>query len=181
MSEIILCPACSSKVQLPAEFLDKTVQCPECKHIFVAGASSTAISATPAAAPVPPPAAAPAPAEPDAPSPRYDPSRFDDDEGDGFDAWGVSRTPHRRDRAGVVLTLGILAIVLGCGIGVVLGPIAWFIGSADLRAIDRGEMDGQNRSMVQAGRIIGAVGFGLGLFQLFCGGLYFGWIISMMR
>lgn len=159
MSDIIVCPACERKVQLPREYLGRSVQCPECKQTFLAGDPATGIATEPDTPVVPSLAGAPLAG---APVPRY-PAHYDDEP---FDDWGVRRPQLRHDHGGVVLALGIMSIVLGCGVGTIFGPIAYFIGSSDLRAIDNGEMDPSNRSMVQAGRIIGAVGFFLGVFQL---------------
>ncbi len=92
----------------------------------------------------------------------------------------MRRPALRRDHGGVVLALGIISIVVVC-FGVILGPIAFFIGGSDLKAIDNGEMDPQNRSMVQAGRIIGAVGFCLGMFYLLIYVAYFGFIFAALN
>ena len=64
--------------------------------------------------------------------------------------------PHR---AGTVLTLGIVGLVLnfGCGLGWILGIIAWVMGNADLREMDAGIMDPAGRSNTQAGRICGII------------------------
>lgn len=64
--------------------------------------------------------------------------------------------PHR---AGTVLALGILALVLnfGCGLGWILGIIAWVMGNADLREMDAGTMDPSGRGNTSAGRICGII------------------------
>jgi hypothetical protein len=56
-------------------------------------------------------------------------------------------------RASTVLTLGILSLVV-CGI---MGPIAWAMGSEELRRIDRGETDPTTRGTVVAGRVCGII------------------------
>lgn len=56
-------------------------------------------------------------------------------------------------RGALVLTLGILSLVM-CGF---LGPVAWSMGSSDLAAIDRGELDPGGRGMLQAGRVCGII------------------------
>ena len=60
----------------------------------------------------------------------------------------------RPHRGGMILTLGILSIVL-CQL---LGPFAWSMGSSDLNAMDRGEMDPMGRGTTQAGKITGIIG-----------------------
>src|SRR5215470_11174256 len=66
-------------------------------------------------------------------------------------------------RAGTVLTLGILSIVL-CH---VLGPIAWSMGNEELRRIDSGQTTDFNRGNVTAGRICGIIGTAMLVFAGF--------------
>jgi len=56
-------------------------------------------------------------------------------------------------RASTILTLGILSLVI-CGI---LGPIAWSMGTEELRRIDCGETDFTQRGLVTAGRVCGII------------------------
>lgn len=56
-------------------------------------------------------------------------------------------------RAGTILTLGILSLVL-CW---VLGPVTWLLGNEELRRIDSGQVDPSTRSNVVAGRICGII------------------------
>ena len=56
-------------------------------------------------------------------------------------------------RSGTILTLGILSLVV-CGI---MGPIAWAMGTEELRRIDCGETDPSTRGTVSAGRICGII------------------------
>src|SRR4051794_26560277 len=53
MTEIVSCPSCTKKLQVPEDFFGKTVQCPECKQTFRAEPISAAgnVSATAPAAP----------------------------------------------------------------------------------------------------------------------------------
>jgi len=173
MNDVITCPACERKVQLPREYLGRNVQCPECKRTFLAGDPMTGIATDPSLPPMPSISNAPeSPTALDEAAPRY-PARHDDD--DAFDDWGVRRAQLRRDHGGVVLALGILSVVIWC-LGAVFGPIAFFVGGSDLRAMDNGEMDPANRSMVQAGRIIGAVGFCLSMMYLL---FYLGYFVFL--
>jgi hypothetical protein len=54
------------------------------------------------------------------------------------------------------MVLGILGIFMG-GIGLILGPIAWFMGRKDLHEMDEGRMDESGRSSTNAGRICGMI------------------------
>lgn len=64
--------------------------------------------------------------------------------------------PHRGT---TVLVLGILALVFlgACGIGLILGIIAWVMGNSDLRAMAAGQMDRSGEGMTKAGKICGMV------------------------
>ena len=69
----------------------------------------------------------------------------------GPSATGRHYHPHR---GGLILTLGVLA-VLCCQL---LGPVAWAMGSADLREIREGRMDPEGTGTTQAGMILGIIG-----------------------
>jgi hypothetical protein len=158
MTEIVKCPACAKQLQVPEDFFGKTVQCPECKQPFVAAVA--------APAPV-------APAPPSTPTndlfparrqPSYDVAEDDDDDhrrrprqrrdDDEYDR------PRRRahlapHRGGMILAFGILAII---GIGaIVFGPLAWFLGNADLAAMRAGRMDPSGEGQTNTGRILGMI------------------------
>jgi hypothetical protein len=57
-------------------------------------------------------------------------------------------------RSGAVLTLGILSLAV-CSI---MGPIAWSMGSEEIRRIDAGLTAPHGRGSAQAGRICGIIG-----------------------
>jgi predicted Zn finger-like uncharacterized protein len=85
--------------------------------------------------------------------------------GDGDDGRRRARAPVRRDcephRAGLVLTLGVVSLVLlaGCGpVGLALGIAAWVMGQADLHKMRAGEMDPEGLSSTQAGWVCGILG-----------------------
>ncbi len=61
--------------------------------------------------------------------------------------------PIRPHRAGLILALGILGLVV-CFI---CGIIAWIMGKNDLKEMDSGRMDPSGRGLTQAGRICGMV------------------------
>lgn len=71
------------------------------------------------------------------------------------------RSTFRRSHNGVtVLVLGILSLVIGwfCMVGVILGPIAWAMGSSELSALKRGEIDPDAHGMIMAGYVLGIIG-----------------------
>ncbi|MBX3356152.1 MAG: hypothetical protein KF724_10715 [Phycisphaeraceae bacterium] len=59
--------------------------------------------------------------------------------------------PHRGT---LVLVLGILGLVTTCA---PIGVVAFFLGRADLKAMDTGVMDPTGRGMTQAGYICGII------------------------
>lgn len=152
MAEIVSCPACQRELQVPAELLGQTVQCPECKQPFEARVAPS--SGVTSAAPEPPAREAPA----------GRPRRWEDDEDDVAD---VRRSRHELppNRAAMILTFGILSMVMFgfCIVSLILGPIAWVMGGRDLEAIREGRMSRDGEGMIQAGRILGLVGAILGL------------------
>lgn len=73
----------------------------------------------------------------------------------------------RPDRGALILTLGILGIIINCGIvGLVLGIIAWKMGNDDLREMDAGRMNPDGRGLTQAGKICGIISTVLGAIGL---------------
>ncbi len=79
--------------------------------------------------------------------------RRDDDDDDDYDR------PRRRDyvephRGTMILVFGILGVIL-CA---VFAPIAWVMGSSDLKAIAAGRMDREGEGMTRAGYILGIIG-----------------------
>jgi len=139
-------------LQIDSVWLGQTVQCPECRRHFTA-----TLPPDDSTKPGPPPAAPP-------PRERLDDDndydvcrehrpRLDDDDDD--DDWCHPRSrPLAPHRANMVLTFGILSCFV---VPIVMGSIAWFMGRADLRAMDEGRMDPSGRSMTQTGSILGIV------------------------
>jgi hypothetical protein len=74
-----------------------------------------------------------------------------------------TRAPHR---SALVLTMGILGLVM---LPFVFGPVAWVMGSMDLRKMNEGTMDPTGREVTNAGRICGIIGTCL---ALTCCGFY---------
>ncbi len=149
MKEIISCPSCQKKLQLPEEYLGKTVQCPGCKSSFTAQRGGGK----------PEQAAGPPPEEEEPRPRRRRPDYDDEDEADDHeDDYGERpRRRRRRDlaphRGGAILTMGILSLLV-CG---PLGIAAWIMGNNDLAEIRAGRMDPSGEGSTQAGRICGMI------------------------
>jgi hypothetical protein len=168
MPEIISCPACQRRLQVPEEYFGQTVQCPECKHTFAAVPAGTALPTTtpPAATPAPQPKPEREPEQPASRRPRryYDDLDDDDEpprrrrryapEEDDYDDQPRRRyvAPHR---GALVLTFGLISLCL-C-VAPIFGPLAWIMGTADLAQIRAGTMDRDGQSLTQAGRILGII------------------------
>ena len=67
--------------------------------------------------------------------------------------------PHR---AAIILVYGILGLML-CQL---FGIAAWSMGTADLKAMNDGEMDRSGYDLTKAGRICGMVATGIFAFQI---------------
>jgi hypothetical protein len=176
MTEIVSCPSCGKKLQVPDDFFGKTVQCPECKQTFRAEPTSTAGSVS-ATAPPPAPSSVPEWEKPPAKTRDDDDERprrrrrKDDDDDDDRDERPRRRylAPHR---AGMILTFGIMAV---CGIvPIIFGPMAWVMGGADLREMRAGRMDPSGEGMTQAGRIMGIISVALMIIMLLLFCVFFG-------
>jgi hypothetical protein len=180
MSEIISCPSCKRKVQIPQTLAGQDVQCPTCGATFVAQLPGAA-----------------APSGGGAPE-RWEtterPASWSDQpparEAPPYDDWGdYGRPPpddygrvggyRRRDfaphRGALILTLGIIGIVL-CNL---TAPIAWIMGNTDITEIRGGRMDPEGEGLTQAGRILGMVGTALLVLSVCLVGLWFMLIFSV--
>lgn len=162
MTEVVSCPACRKKLQVPEDFFGKTVQCPECKQSFHAEPTSAADSAPPPVPSTPvwekPPPTSRAEEEEDRPRRR----RRDADEDEDDRPRRRRLTPHR---GGLILAFGIVALVMGA-LGLIFGPMAWVMGNTDLRAMRAGRMDPSGEGQTNTGRILGMVATLLHLFGL---------------
>ena len=145
MAEIITCPECARKLQVPESFYGQMVQCPECAHKFVANSQATSVQTTPPAA---------AESAPVLSRPRRD--DHDDDFDDEMDTMRPVRRSETAHRGGMILALGIIGLVIPAT-ALVCGPLAWIMGNADLAEIREGRMDPSGEAMVQAGRVLGMI------------------------
>jgi hypothetical protein len=187
----LACPSCSRELRVPDSLIGQRVKCPTCMVTFTAEEPA-------AASPPPLPSQAPPPSSPSAVSspPPHDfeppvrpPSRRDEPyerrrDYDDRDEPPFSRRPDFRDRgfradalphrAGLVLTLGIISIVLCvncCWLaplwGMGFGIPAWIMGQIDLGKMRAGVMDPDGESNTKAGWICGIIGTCIGVLGLF--------------
>jgi hypothetical protein len=159
MSEIISCPSCQRKVQVPESLAGQDVQCPTCGATFVAqlpGAAQPSGSHAPDRWETTERPASWSQREPSRePHPAYGEPRDyrrgpDDYRGDYGGYRPRDLVPHR---GGVILALGIVGLVV-CPL---TGPFAWVMGNTDMAEIRGGRMDPEGEGLTQAGRILGII------------------------
>jgi hypothetical protein len=161
MPEVLMCPSCQRKLHVPETLMGQDVQCPSCAATFRAQGVGVTVPSAPLQ-------------KQDEPSPSRaltqpetgDRIEEDDRDDDYRDQSSVGRR-RRRDcephRGGLILGLGIASLcVLGLGsigvvIGLILGPMAWIMGSTDMAAIRSGRMDPDGEGQTNAGRICGMI------------------------
>jgi ribosomal protein L37AE/L43A len=187
-AQLIVCPDCARKLRVPDELAEQLVKCPSCGRTFTAGGAANVppLPAEPA-----PPARGDAvkrekkevsdadshqPRDEDDERPRRRPRDWEDDEDDDDDLG--PRRDLEPDRGGMILTLGIVGLVLaavgGPGalccvamavlpvIGLILGVVAWVMGSKDLAAMRAGRIDRRGEGSTKAGRTCGIIAVALG-------------------
>jgi hypothetical protein len=162
MADIIHCPSCRRKLQVPEALFGQDVQCPSCGATFQAKGNPAPPETAPQAIPR---------EENPAAERHFLPRETDDDDNDDYDDRDIG-VRGRRDvephRGTLILVLGILSLVLG-GFGIIFGPIAWIMGSNDLAKIRSGQMDPDGESLTNAGRICGMIGtIVIGLGSVLC-------------
>ncbi len=147
MSMTVACPGCSRTLNVPDDLLGELVKCPVCSKQFKVEPEVHSASTHPADTPTMPYTPKPEPVKPD--RQEEDPAHWEMGAGRRRDL-----EPHRGT---LILVLGILSICLPC-FSLVLGPIAWYMGASDLRAIRQGRMDPSGEGTTKAGYICGIVG-----------------------
>jgi hypothetical protein len=122
------------------------------------------VSARPLPSALPPPPSAAKPRryhddEDDRQRRRRDRDDLDEDDFDDFPDSRRFRQRYLPHRGGLIMALGLVALVGGLSICVPLfiGPIAWAMGTWDLREIREGRMDPEGTSMTQTGQVCGIV------------------------
>jgi hypothetical protein len=165
MAEIISCPSCQRKLQVPETLEGQDVQCPTCSATFVARINQQQPPSR-YGSDRPPENAGERwserrpdydrPPEPPRPWDDRPPSPYGGYSGGygGYDDYGRRRGPRTAHRGPTILILGILGLV----VLPILCPIAWIMGNADVNEIRAGRMDPEGESMTQAGRVCGIVG-----------------------
>jgi hypothetical protein len=150
MAMTVVCPSCSRNLNVPTDLIGELVKCPVCSQQFKVDHEAEPVPVTPEVRAVQATPAAP---------PRVEPWLEEIPDEDPA-AWQFA-PDRRRDlqphRATVILVLGILSIVLPI-ISLILGPLAWALGSSDLRSMKAGRMDPSGEGMTRAGYICGIVG-----------------------
>ena len=164
MAEIISCPSCQRKLQVPETLAGQDVQCPTCGATFVARVGQAA-----------PPLSqhhdrgtaperwqdrgqdAGGPGGYGQPGPYDEPRPYDDDYRPYADD-SYRRHRDRRDltphRGAMILCLGVIGLV----VFPLLCPIAWIMGNADMKEIRAGRMDPDGEGLTQGGRVCGIIG-----------------------
>jgi hypothetical protein len=180
MQEIINCPSCKKKLQVPEGLIGQDVQCPTCGATFTARVGSPVPTVSPDR-------------YSESPKDRWEEDRDRDrdrgrDRDDDYRRRDYEDRGTRRDlmphRGSAVLTIGIISIV-GCFIcpiiSVIMGPIAWTMGNTDTKEIRTGRMDPDGEGTTTAGKICGIVGTVLGLIFVLGMCAYFGLIAMMIN
>jgi len=176
MKNIVSCPECRRALQVPEDFFGRTVQCPDCKHMFAATPPDAPIAITSVQA-EPSPAAVPAVVPPSqgALAPRAERQRYDDDDDDRDDMRiGRRLDSGGPDRGGIILALGIVSLVLAFFsfviyflpiwlIPLVTGIFGWVMGHRDLRAIREGRIQQSGHVLTLVGMILSIVGVGISI------------------
>jgi len=164
MPEVLTCPSCQRKLQVPEDLLGQDVQCPTCGATFLArvgAAASTAGSRN---------NESPSRALQKSSRRERDPEPEDFPDYDGGARRSKVRRRRRSDyephRGPMIMTMGIVSIFF---MPLILGPIAWIMGNNDLAAIRAGRMDPEGESQTNTGKICGMVGTILGIVQLVIG------------
>ncbi len=148
----ITCPNCQKTLRLPENLMGKRVRCPGCQEVFTAEDPEAGVE------PVEEQEEEAIQEErPSRPARRRRREREEDE-----DYEDEPRRAHGRPhRGGVILTLGILTLALGClcvFLNWILGGIAISMANADLAAMAQGKMDRSGQGMTNTGKILAIVG-----------------------
>ena len=165
MAQTIQCPHCTQGLQLPEEFIGKSVKCPECQKAFRAELPAAPPGGTPPPLPgkddkVPewekkPKGATPPPDDADDRDDRPRKKKkgpATSGRGSYFDPLTQRYRKKEPHRGMLILTLGILSFVICPPI---MGPIAYYWAGTDLAEMNDGRMDESGLSMTKTGRILG--------------------------
>jgi hypothetical protein len=144
MTEVLTCPSCQRKLQVPENLLGQDVQCPTCGATFLAQAGGAAPSKT----------SRQSESRAMERSSRRENNDEDYEDRDRKRVRKRKRHDYEPHRGTLILVLGILSFFVA---GPILGPIAWIMGNNDMEAIRSGRMDPEGEGATNAGRICGMV------------------------
>jgi hypothetical protein len=184
MSTVIHCPSCNRNLRVPANLMGQRVKCPSCDAVFVAEQPSgeePILEFAEEQTPTQPSRPRDLPGEEQDDERESPPRRrrphprpeedYDEElsEEEAYDQQG--RTGRRRRRMDMAPHRGTLILVLGIlgffFLPFVLGPMAWIMGSNDLKEMRARRMDPEGEGMTNAGRICGIVSTIIGFSCLF--------------
>jgi predicted Zn finger-like uncharacterized protein len=176
MSNTISCPSCQRTLRVPDDLLGQLVKCPRCGQTFTAELGEP---------PPPPPEPAPERERDEDERPRRRSARREDEDEEGprrparwrdeYDDEDEDRPRRRRrrlqdHRGAMILTFGIVSFFF---MPLIFGPLAWILGSQDLKEIRAGRMDPEGQSATETGRLCGMIATLLwGVFVLGCCAFY---------
>lgn len=153
MPHTITCPTpdCGRQLRVPDTLVGKKVKCPSCGNTFVAQVDE-----------IPPPPSEEEEREQQEEETPVRRSAAREDDGDEEEDDRDDRPRKRRKRRGhvkehrgqLILILGILSFFIA---PLILGPIAWIMGNADMQEIRAGRMDREGEGSTNAGRICGMI------------------------
>jgi hypothetical protein len=146
MPEVLTCPSCQRKLQVPETLIGQDVQCPTCGATFLAEVGGAG------------PPSRPPPRE-EEPPPRESRRRAREDDYPDYDERQPRTRKRRRSdyephRGSLIMTLGIVSFFFA---PLILGPIAWILGNMDLQAIRAGRMDPEGEDQTRTGRMCGMI------------------------
>jgi hypothetical protein len=162
MDNLTSCPSCNRPLRVPDSLVGQTVKCPGCGENFSAVLHEEA--------PAPPPRRSAPEPEHFAEKDRRDedrpvrrryrdeeddrPRRYRDEDDDEDDRPRRRRRRYVEHRGTLILVLGVCAWFVA---PIPCGPVAWFMGSADLKEMAAGRMDPEGEGQTRAGMILGIV------------------------
>ena len=201
MAQVIDCPSCHRTLRVPDDLQGSQVKCPSCGVTFAAEHEKSEADQGRAEEPGPatqpreatqrcPYCAESIPAQATSCPHCRELVQIDKDAGEER-PWERPGMPIRRDcephRAGLILALGIISIVVGalgpCLSGLTtlialpLGITTWVLASRDLRKMRTREMDPAGMSQTNSGRICAIVGTSLGCLCFTGYGLMFSYML----
>jgi len=144
MKEIIACPRCGKKLELPEDGLGREVQCPACFQTF---------EGRPQTASPRPPSSHSAAIPPVAPPASLNRSWSADSS-----ARTLGQSEMAPHRGGMILTFGFLSLLPCVIVSLIFGMLAWTMAETDIKEMRAGYMNPEGESATYVGRVLGLVG-----------------------